>query len=192
MIDLGTEGKHLMEIVAFDEDDRADGQGKAGITWISKYLLDTEQKMNKADKTVDGETGKGIGGWEHCDLRSYLKNTIKPSMPSSVQNGIVSVTKVQSVYKGGTKVINGQTTTDDVWIPSVYEYEPTNTIYETIGVTYQVSPPRAKRGNSQTEDFWTRSCSSKAGFAQYSRGNNNYQSRNGSTQLPFALGFCTN
>lgn len=32
MLDLGTEGKHLMEIVAFDTDDRADGQGKAGIT----------------------------------------------------------------------------------------------------------------------------------------------------------------
>lgn len=190
-LDLGTEGKQLMKIVAFDTDDRADGTGKAGITWISKYLLDTPQKINGTDKTVDGETGRGIGGWEHCDLRSYLKNTIKPSMPSSVQNGIVSATKVQSVYKGGTKVVDGQTTTDDVWIPSVYEYDPTNTDYETTGVLYSASAPHIKRGTNWVE-HWTRSGSSQAGFAYFSTGSSQFASKNASTQLPFALGFCTN
>lgn len=189
-IDLGTEGKHLMEIVAFDEDDKADGSGKAKITWISKYLLDTTYKINSTEKTVDGETGFGIGGWEHCDLRSYLNTDIKAAMPTAVRNGIVSVTKTQSVYKNGVLTKNGQTTTDDIWIPSVREYKQSNTDYETTGATYEIVL-RNYTKDGQIREHWTRSGSSKAGFAISSTVNDAYSSKRASNSSYIALGFCT-
>ena len=127
-IDLGSEGTHLMEIVAFNEDDRADGNGKAGITWISKTFLLTDHRINPPNNS--GEIGTGAnGGWLNCEMRAYLKNTIKPLIPAIVRNSIVEVTKVQSTITDGTMIKDGQITTEDVWIPSHHEIFSGSTTY---------------------------------------------------------------
>lgn len=192
-LDLGTEGKHFMEIVAFDTDDKPNSGGKAKITWISKTLLNTTKAMNSSQKTVDGETAYTAGGWENSDMRAYLKNTIKPLIPEVVRNNIVEVTKVQSIYTGGALVKDGQTTTDDVWIPGAREIF-NNSNYETTGAVYSSkftsNANRIKYRSGSANYWWLRS----AGGAGYFRcvgggggGDNGYAG--GSSGV--ALGFCT-
>lgn len=193
MLDLGTEGQHLMEIVAFDEDDKADGSGKAKITWISKEQLNTTHAMSASKKTVDGETAYTAGGWEHSDMRTYLKDTVKPLIPETVRNAIVPVTKIQSTYTGGALVKNGQTTTDDVWIPSNHEVG-FGTDYETTGAVYSGkftnNASRIKKRMGSAKVWWLRS----AYYTNYFRGVNGdgssyYNLANNA--LGVALGFCT-
>ena len=193
-LDLGTEGKHLMEIVAFDTDDRADGNGKAGITWISKTLLNTAQAMNSTYKTSGSDSSYTTGGWENSDMRAYLKNTIKPLIPATVKNAIVEVTKIQSLHIGGSRVKNGQTTTDDVWIPSHHEVG-SGTTYESQGAVYSSkftdTTSRIKKRNDSTYSWWLRSVSGTNNFwSIYTDGN--ASSSNGSNSSGVALGFCTN
>lgn len=191
-IDLGTEGKHLMEIVAFNEDNKADNSGKAKITWISKTLLNTAQKMNASQKTVDGETDYAAGGWEHTDMRSYLKNTVKPLIPQEVRNAIVEVTKVQSIYTNRAVAVNGQTTTDDVWIPSSYEIFGT-TIYESTGARYSKfarASDRIKKRNGSEDYWWLRSVSISNSF-RYVRLNGGESGNSAYSPQGVALGFCT-
>jgi hypothetical protein len=193
MLDLGTEGKHLMEIVAFDTDDKADGSGKAKITWISKDQLNTTQKMNASQKTVDGETAYTAGGYEHSDMRAYLKDTVKPLIPETVRNAIVPVTKIQSTYTDGALVKNGQATTDDVWIPSDHEVG-FGTGYETTGAVYSSkftnNASRIKKRMGSAENWWLRSANYTYSFRYVSSdGNSAYSGVYFASGV--ALGFCT-
>ena len=124
-LDMGSEGQIDMQIVAFDADDLADGSGKAAISWISKGLLKTYMRMNPALSGTTEGTGT-IGGWEKCEMRTYLQNTIYPLIPYDVQSMIVAVTKGQFAYDTtGSKFT--QTTTDRVWLPSYREVIDGNT-----------------------------------------------------------------
>lgn len=192
-INLGTEGGQLMEIVAFDTDDKADGSGKAKITWISKDQLNTTHAMNATQKTVDGETAYTAGGWEHSDMRAYLKETVKPLIPETVRNAIVPVTKIQSIYTGGALVKDGQSTTDDVWIPSNHE-AGFGTDYETTGAVYSGkftnNASRIKKRNGSAKDWWLRSARNTNVFRFVnSDGNSVYYYADGANGV--ALGFCT-
>ena len=187
-LDLGTEGLHLMEIVAFDEDDKADGTGKAGITWLSKRLLNTPKAMKASASTSNG--------WESSIVRSYLKNIVKPLIPENVRNAIVEVTKVQSLYSGGL-IVNGQTTSDDVWIPSVHELYPTATNYENTGATYGDnfgSKYWAKRTLAMVSQiWWLRSVYNSGSFRSvYVDGSGTGGYNPATNQRYIALGFCTN
>lgn len=193
-LDLGTGGKYLMEIVAIDEDDRADGNGKAGLTWISKTLLNGTHVMNATSKTSGSDSGYTAGGWENTDMRAYLKNTIKPLIPATVRNAIVEVTKIQSLYTGGSRVQNGQTTTDDVWIPSNYEVG-LGTIYESQGAVYSSkftdATSRIKKYNGSSKYWWLRSANDMSIF-RYVRSDGRSSGDNASYSGGVALGFCTN
>lgn len=130
-LDIGTEGVINMQIAAFDTDDLADGSGKAPITWIAKELLATSHRMNPDVKGSFGNytngTG-GVGGWEKCEMRTYLKNAIKPLIPETVRNAIKEVTKTQEAYTTNGGSYN-QITTDDVWIPSYEELVGSDSTY---------------------------------------------------------------
>lgn len=184
-LDLGTEGKHLMEIVAFDEDDRADGNGKAGITWISKDVLPNRVKMYNTRPTS--------GDWQYSDLRSYLANTIKPLIPSDVRNAIVSVTKVSGTNDG----TNGGTvtTTDELWVPGSREIAGESTS-ETTGARYGYlvdnSDRRRKKLNGNYASYWLRSFYHPQA-ARYMQSSNGLVSGGYvDTNNFIALGFCTN
>lgn len=179
MLDLGTEGKHLMEIVAFDTDDRADGTGKAGITWISKDLLNTLQRVNKSNTSS--------GDWEGSNLRSYLRSTIKPLIPSEVRSAIVEVTKGQHGTSGMV------TNTDDVWIPSAYEISGSN-YFEQSGTSYSQAYPIGTSGRgkrTRKNSWWTRTVgATNQFFAVDNSGNVGGTAPNVARGI--ALGFCTN
>lgn len=191
MIDLGTEGKHLMEIVAFDEDDKADGSGKAKITWISKTLLTTKHRMNPA-KSGNTEGTGSIGGWEKSEMRTYLKETIKPLIPATVRNGIVNVTKISNAYDTSGTAFQ-QTTTDDVWIPGHREIF-NSTSYDQTGAVYSSKfnslSSRIKKHNGSTENWFTRSAFTNNVFVIVDA-TGGFGNVNASYSRAIALGFCT-
>ena len=137
-IDLGTEGEIIMQVVGIDTDDLADNSGKAPMTWISKQLLKTSQRMNPTKQS--GKSGTGaLGGWEACEMRSYLINTIKPLLPSEVRNALKVVKKYSRIYNTSETAVNNAVSNDDIWIPSAYEVNITG--YESSGTTYSTAFP---------------------------------------------------
>lgn len=199
-INLGTEGYVTMQIVAMDTDVKADGTGTAPITWISEYLLMNTHRMNPArvandDGTYQEGTGT-IGGWEKCEMRSYLKETIKPLIPEGVRNAIVPVTKYTKIYDASGSAVNDVTTTDDVWIPSASEIklitaEDQGPIYSD---RFSTNSKRKKKyvGGSSYTDWWTRTARTTEAFHHVGNDGRYGTSAHSANYLDgVALGFCT-
>ena len=196
-MDLGSEGVVHMQIVGIDADELADGSGKAPLTFISKELLKTSHRMNPARTPNSAPYNEGtgaIGGWEKCEMRTYLKETIKPLIPQNVRNGIKEVTKYSNIYNtSGTKVWNS-VTTDDVWIPSNQEIFG-GTSYETLGSFYsgvftdKTTRKKCKVGEIDGVNWWLRTASTALVYQQCNRvGNEGYT--NAQDNYAIALGFC--
>ena len=196
-LNLGTEGMVSMKIVAMDTDDLADGNGKAPITWISEQLLKTDHRMNPA--YTAGQEGTGtLGGWEKSEMRSYLKNTIKPLIPATVRSGIKEVTKYTRIYTATPEAaVNDVATTEDVWIPSRHEvFDGTTQYYETKGPRYSEifssndSRKKSKVGATSASYWWLRSANANSNFGGVGSdgSSNNY---NANHSYGVALGFCT-
>ena len=192
-LDLGSEGIVHMQIVGIDVDDLADGSGKAPLTFIGKELLNTSHRMNSANNGNAEGTGT-IGGWEKCEMRTYLKEAVKPLIAENVRNAIVNVTKHSNIFDtSGTKVLNS-VTTDDVWIPSYQEIFG-GTSYETLGHVYSDvftdanSRKKSKVGASSANIWWLRSAVNTGSFRSVDGyGDSNYY--NASSTRGVALGFC--
>lgn len=183
-LDLGSEGKVKMQLVAMDADELASGSGTAPTTWISKQLLNTNRAMNSTSTTE--------GGWTASGMRTYLKNTVKPLIPSNVRSAIKDVTKYSSHYENSA-VVKDVTSTDDVWIPSHREIF-NKTTYETLAPAYSSmfvdanSRKKFKAGTSSVIQWWLRSAYDTTDF----RGvNDGYDYRStASNNFGVALGFC--
>lgn len=189
-LDLGAEGNINMQIAAFNADDLASGSGKAHISFISKELLNTSHRMNPDRSGSSGAYDEGtgsIGGWEKSEMRAYLKNTVKPLIPSAVRSAIVEVTKTQASYDSAGSS-ETQTTQDDVWLPAWNEIKSSSAMYGTLfpdnasRIKYNVGAPSASY-------WWTRQ--------GYLGSNFSYVSTSGSTgnrapsdSYGVALGFC--
>ena len=126
-LDLGSEGIVHMQIVGIDVDDLADGSGKAPLTFISKELLATPHAVNS--------TNTNVNGWGESELRTYIKTSIKPLIPSNIATQIKEVKKWSYVRNPLNK---NAYTADDVWIPSYREVnlgedrETSGVIYDTM------------------------------------------------------------
>lgn len=181
-----------VQIVAFDTDTLADGSGKAPITWISKELLKTSQRMNPPLVTLsDGTCQEGtgpIGGWEKTELRAYMNGTIKPLIPVPVLSAIKAVKKTHTAYNTAGSSFT-QTTTDEVWLPDYNEMFSSSRPYKAL-FPDNASRVKKKVGATSASWWWLRSASSTYNFyIVYSSGNYNYYGANGSGGV--VLGFCT-
>lgn len=194
-LDLGTEGIVHMQIVGIDADDLADGSGKAPLTFISKELLNTSHRMNPtlAPSAAPYDEGTGtIGGWGKCEMRSYLKETVKPLIPENVRNAIKNVTKYSNSFdSSGTKVMDA-VTEDDVWLPSAREIN--GVLMEAEGATYYdvYSADNSSRIKTQggTAYAWrlrTAANDSNFGVITTKGGTGRYDA---SVDLNIPLGFC--
>lgn len=154
-LDLGSEGLINMQIAAFDTDDLADGSGKAPVTFIAKEYLKTTKRMNPSLESSSGAYTEGtgsVGGWEKCEMRAYLKETIKPLIATNVASRIAVVTKTHRASDAASNLVT-QSTKEDVWIPS--ETELTSTY--TALFPDQMSRYRYCVGNqSSASQWWTR------------------------------------
>lgn len=184
-IDLGTYGVHDMQIVAFDADDKADGNGKAPITWISKTLI-AEQQMNT--------TGTNNGGWADSYLRSWLKSDVYNAIPSDVKNAIVTVNKTYRRWESSAN--DTFTINDDVWIPSHRELTGVSEC-ENDGVDYADfftdNASRIKHYKTSTGFWWNRSATNSGGakFAHVDRSGVVKYNGTPNSNYGVALGFCT-
>ena len=164
-VDLGTEGTHLMQLVAFDADDKADGSGKAPMTWVMKDLLKTNHRMNLSK--VDGQEGTGtLGGYDKTEMKSYLTETILPLFPADIRNNIVPVMKHQKAYDASGTAFQ-ESTTETLWIPGHKEIF-NSTSYDTDGSAYsdvfKDSASRIKKRNGSAYFWWLRSANNTASF----------------------------
>lgn len=196
-ISLGSEGAVAMQIVAFDTDDLADGNGKAPITFISKQILKTDHRMNPSRSGSSGAYDEGtgtIGGWEKCEMRSYLKETIKPLIPSTVSSAIKEVTKYSRIYNTAGNAVDNVASTEDVWIPSRKEMN-FDTSYESNCPVYDSAFPdnasriKMKTGATSAAWWWLRSAYDRNYFGTVgSDGSNGYNYA--FTSGGVVLGFC--
>lgn len=157
-LDLGTEGNINMQVAAFDADDLASGSGKAHISFISKELLATSHRMNpsRTPSSAPYDEGTGsVGGWEKSEMRTYLKNTVKPLIPSEVRSAIVEVTKTHSAYDTAGSGFT-QTTQDDVWLPDHKEIYGSSAKYATL-FPDDSSRIKYKASESSASKWWKRS-----------------------------------
>lgn len=182
-----------MQIAGFDVDDKADGAGKAPITWIGWNLLNTTRKMNPdVKRNPDGTYIEGtgtIGGWEKTEVRIHLEENIKPMIPETVRSHIVKVIKQQQACD-----INGntykQSTHDDIWIPETGEFINAENIYEEI---LRKQERRIKRKNKESNPdwWWTREASNNFSYVAI-RADGSTNSTFSYSSIPrIVLCFCT-
>lgn len=193
-LDLGSEGLIHMQVAAIDADDLADGSGKAPMTFIAKELLATPKRMNPALSGTTEGTGT-IGGWDKCELRSYLQNTIMPLIPVDVASMICEVIKTQIAYNvSGTSVT--QTTNDRAWIPDAHEI---NSVWVdpgegwlTYNEMYTDNASRVKNvvGTTTGNYYWTRAASSNKLFRIVKADGSGDTYRSDYNRY-ICLGFCT-
>ena len=162
-LDLGTEGVVNAQIVGFNHDDKADGSGKARITFIAEHLLNTSKRINPALSGSTEGTGT-IGGFGKSELRTYLRETIQPMFPSSIRSRIVEVTKHSNGYDTSSVQQKDMSSSESVWIPTIREIQGNTTFESGYAAHYsQVFPGsnnstrvKKKPGDSNATIWWTR------------------------------------
>jgi hypothetical protein len=173
-------------------DTLADGSGTATLTWLSKEILNTNKIMNpalvtNADGTYQEGTGS-IGGWEKTEMRTYLKETIKPLMLEVVRNSIKEVTKTHNAYNTAGTIFT-QTTNDDVWLPDYNEIFGSSRPYKSM-FPNAASRKKSKVGETSVSYWWLRSANNTSNFYYV---NNSGIHNNHYANYPdgVAFGFCT-
>ena len=196
-LDLGTEGILNMQIVAMNRDELASGNGAAPLTFISDNLLATDHRMNPALEGSSGNyvAGTGsIGGWVMCEMRSYLVDTIKPLIPSSVRNRIVKVKKYSGGYNTSGAQVPDVLSEDDIWLPSRRETTSSNS-GEYSGPHYNIfnddKQGRIKKKDGIEMRWWLRSgYSFNDSFACVESSGGVYGNDRSERTHSVALGFC--
>lgn len=156
------------------------------MSFVTYYALNTGHRMNATDTTE--------GGWEASEMRTYLKETIKPLIPENVRNAIKPVTKYSRIFRSGSAV-NDVASTEDVWIPSRHEmFSGTAEYYETKGPRYsEIFPDNASRAKKKvgasSTSWWLRSAYSNGSFSCVGGGGGS-STNIASTVGGLALGFC--
>ena len=136
-----------------------------------------------------------IGGWGKSELRTYMRETIKPLIPETVRNGIKNVTKYSGIYNTAGTLVKDDETTDDVWLPSYKEmFNSTST--ETKGKYFNaLFPDNASRikkvvGESSASWWWLRSAASYNSVCNV-YGNGNFTGSYAYYTGGLVVGFCT-
>ena len=115
--------KYYAQLAAIEGDDLADNSGKAHMTWLLKNCYQTDHRMNATNTTT--------GGYPATEMRTWLTDTVLPTLPDTITGAIKEVTKTS--YDYGTS--STLTSTEKLWIPS-YREVMMGTDKEDSGVQY--------------------------------------------------------
>ena len=150
-----------VQIAGFRHDDRSDGSGKAGITFIFKDAI-AEQPMNSSDTNS--------GGWQSSQMRSWLASSGMGLLPDELRKEIVSVRKLTN-NTGETENASSVTSTDDsLWLFSYNELtndysgwssdylNEYGAIYKAEGSTYQLFTDASDADSMRTKYYQGQSC----------------------------------
>lgn len=114
-LDFGEYGVHPMELVAIDTDDKADGSGKARMTWKCKDLL---------CESVMGDDNYGGSTWETSVVRHLCNTNIYNQINNEfLKQNIKEVTKECIKYDMDNNSEQVYSCSDKVWILSYDELE---------------------------------------------------------------------
>lgn len=120
-----------MMIAGFRQDERSDGSGVAGITFIAAAPVAEGMALCPNED-------KGVG-WRDSTLRAWLADDLMDELPDELADAIVAVDKrTNPVIGSGTSQI---TTSDKLWLPSFSEVTGSTRSdgsYEEEGDQYQL------------------------------------------------------
>lgn len=164
--------------------------GKAKISWLMKDLLNTTHRMNS--------TATSENGWPATEMRTWLRETILPTIDSGIRSHIVEVDKSYVNYTTRSTLIS----TDTIWLPSIREifgvndkyYENTGIIYDTI---FSNQDNIIKELKKMPESYWLRSgISTNTTIAKTSfhaiNEEGSLKNNTATGDLGICIGFCTN
>jgi hypothetical protein len=181
-INIASIGSRNMEIVAFDADIKADGSGKAAITWIVERSLCTHA-MNST--TIEG-------GWRNSEMRSWLQNDVYNGLPDDVRSAIVPVQKGYLV--DGYSTPPSDMVVDNVWLPSAAEIANFTNEPPIVNYTERFPDQSSRRKlpptGSSYVDWWLRSAVSSTNFRGVVN-DGSLKNISATNTLHVMLGFCT-
>lgn len=157
-----------VQIAGFYHDDKSDGTGKAGITFITRDSLPQKQAMNVS--------GNNQGGWEFSDLRLALEDGLTTQVPADISDKVLAVNKTTNNVGASDNDDVTSSTSDRFWLFSKVEIAGELTDSELVnsavlsreGVQYRLfsdcgvvnaqdNPILDKRHNGEYAIWWTRS-----------------------------------
>lgn len=195
-IDIPINGTdYTFVILGFNHDEKADGSGKAGITFGMKNLYASYYVMNSSSTNS--------GGWESCSLRTTLNSTFYGYLPEAWQNAIVQVSKIAGT--GGGTSSGYQTSTDKLFLLSEREvfssrsYSVTDEFnahsqyayYRDIANTSALRVKTTSNGTGSANYWWLRS--PRSGYSSsfcYVNSSGNADSTYASASCGLSFGFC--
>ena len=159
----GTQMKYLaltdgtwtaVQVAGFRHDDKSDGSGKAGITFIFRDGI-AEQPMNASNTSS--------GGWQASQMRSWLASSGMDLMPDDLRKDIISVKKLTN-NTGETTDLSAVTTTDDqLWLFSNIElggnllgWEDCKQLMQAEGSPYQLFSEAKESSGSDYQKIRTK------------------------------------
>lgn len=136
-----------MEIVAFNQDNKADGSGKAGITCVCTDVYASTSKYYSSNAKI---------GWTDSLVRTLCNDTIYNGFDTDLKSVIKQVTKL-SMFS------NPISTNDHCWVLSAGEIG--KTLYGGLASKY----PRFSSLSDALigKNFWLRDSSSTSNYAYY-------------------------
>ena len=113
------EGEVITVTASFTTDVATDYYCMISVANASNYSINVANEKT-LKRVVDGyQDGTGaVGGWEKCEMRKYLKETIKPLMPEEVRNAMKEVKKYARNNDASGGYDNNYETIDDIWLLS--------------------------------------------------------------------------
>ena len=101
-----------VQILGFYHDDKSDGSGKAGISFIFKDAVD-QHAMNSSGTTE--------GGWANSEMRAWMNNELIFLLPEDLQSQITAVNKLTNSVGFTADPSSVTTTSDKLWLLSQIE-----------------------------------------------------------------------
>ena len=122
-----------------------DGTGTAGTYYpantadfISVELMDSTHVMNS--------TATNVGGWNDCEMRTYLNETVYPTLPTILKNIVVDKTHMRTAGNQSHDLVSAS---DKLWLPTTYEMFGENSQYylddSDHNIYYSIFPDNASR-----------------------------------------------
>ena len=116
-----------VQMIDFRHDDKADGSGRSGITFLFTKCVDTKANVNPDEQGFAGSEATTWGGWEQCYLRRWLQSGgsggFWSNLPEDLRNNIEKVQKSannQGIIRSSDDAPSSFTA-DTVWLLSAKE-----------------------------------------------------------------------
>lgn len=103
-----------VQIIGFYHDDKSDGSGKAGISFMF---------VDAIGQHPFNSNGSSKGGWESSDVRQWMNSELIEQLPDDLKTKVVTVNKLTNNVGHTADPASVTTTSDQLWLVSQIEIE---------------------------------------------------------------------